>query len=103
MSKKEELAKKLTEKMNVAPPMTTRVQTNTQFFAPVIHDTGNTSLFDEEDEMNMSMDSGNQNRLSGLSLDSPVKRDSVKGKKGGITNGLTEAVIEVDEEEDPKN
>ena len=83
--------------------MTTRVQTNTQFFAPVLHDMGNTSLFDEEDEMNMSMESGIQARLTnGLPPESPIKVTSSPGKKGPINGGLTEAVMEVDEENEPQ-
>lgn len=84
--------------------MTTRVQTNTQFFAPVLHDMGNTSLFDEEDEMNMSMESGIQSRLTnGLAPESPIKVTNSPSKKGAINGGLTEAVMEVDEENEPQN
>ena len=57
---------------------------------------GNTSLFDEEDEQNMSMDLSFNNRFSGL-YQSPINKE-----KGTIVKGLTEAVIEVDEEEEPK-
>lgn len=66
---------------------------------------GNTSLFDEEDEMNMSMESGFNNRFSGLPTDqSPINKVlSPSRKRGTINNGLTEAVIEVDEEDEPKN
>ena len=97
-----QLAGNLTNAVKAAPPMTTRVQTNTQFFAPVLHDMGNTSLFDEEDEMNMSMESGVQTRLNGLPPESPIKVSS-PGKKGAINGGLTEAVMEVDEENEPQN
>ena len=65
---------------------------------------GNTSLFDEEDEMNMSMESGFNNRFSGLPTDaSPIARVMSPNRKGKITNGLTEAVMEVDEEDERQN
>jgi len=66
---------------------------------------GNTSLFDEEDEMNMSMESGfNVNRFSGLQADaSPIARVMSPNRKGKITHGLTEAVMEVDEEDERQN
>ena len=100
---KVQLARNLTNAVKAAPPMTTRVQTNTQFFAPVLHDMGNTSLFDEEDEMNMSMESGVQSRLNnGLPPESPIRVTS-PGKTGAINGGLTEAVMEVDEENEPQN
>merc|ERR1712151_362801 len=83
---KESVAKKLMEKMKAPPPMTTRTETNTRFFAPVLHDVGNTSLFDEEDEMNMSMESGFANRFSGLPADpSPIAKVMSPQRKGTIT------------------
>ena len=74
--------------------MTTRTETNTKFFAPVLHDMGNTSLFDEEDEMNMSMESGIQNRYQ---PESPCMRMSPNAKR--IPRGLTE----INEEDEARN
>lgn len=98
------LAKKMSEKMQATPPMTTRTETNTQFFAPVIHEMGNSSLFDEEDEMNMSMDSGLVNRNHGLPTDpSPIANVDESHRRGSITAGLIQAVMEEDEEDERHN
>ena len=79
--------------------MTTRTETNTKFFAPVLHDAGNTSLFDEEDKMNMSMESGGViprfNPESPKFTFSPVIRSTPRGR-------TAEAVLEVDEDEESK-
>ena len=92
------IVRTFSKKLNVAPPMTTRTETNTKFFAPVLHDLGNTSLFDEEDEMNMSMESGVIPRFN---PESPKFRLSPLVKNTPI--GLTEeAVMEVDEDEETK-
>ena len=64
---------------------------------------GNTSLFDDEDEMNMSMESGVNARNSGFMDKSPTKTSTTPPKKNSIKQGLTEAVMEVDEEDEPKN
>ena len=77
--------------------MTTRTETNTKFFAPVLHDMGNTSLFDEEDEMNMSMESGLQNRFQ------PESPRGLSPMILGTPLGLTDIVLEVNEEDEPRN
>ena len=59
-------------------------------------------MFDEEDEMNMSMESGVNPRFSGLTPESPIKKVG-STRESAVNVGLTEAVMEVDEEEDPRN
>ena len=52
--------------------------------------------------MNMSMESGVNPRFSGLTPESPIKKVG-STRESAVNVGLTEAVMEVDEEEDPRN